>query len=132
MTVAHDTLIVVADKDPYDLDAMSATLAGPGRRLVLMHDGREIIAFCAKEHPDAVIAAASLGQMGGFAVSRELRMLSDGARAQPAPKIAVLLERADDAWLAAWSRCDAFRVKPLDSEDLRGLLAELLGTPVSA
>jgi CheY-like chemotaxis protein len=75
--------------------------------------------------PDAVVVASSLGQMGGFAVSRELKTLAETGQV-PEPKVVVLLEREADAWLAAWSRCDAWLTKPVDPNEVAYLVQELV------
>lgn len=120
--------ILLADKDPYDLDSMRSELASPGTDVITTRDGREVVRLAAEERPDVVIVASSLGQMGGLAVARELKMLGDMMGADLAPRVIVLLERPNDKWLAEWSRADAWLVKPVDVEQLRELTLELAGT----
>lgn len=120
--------VLLADKDPYDLAAIKSELESPGTQVVTTRDGREVIRLAAEETPDVVIVASSLGQMGGFAVARELKMLGDMMGADRAPRVIVLLERPNDKWLADWSRADAWLVKPVDLEQLRELTLELAGS----
>lgn len=115
--------VVLADKNPYDLESMRSELASPEIDVFTARDGREVLRLTAERRPDVVVAAASLGQMGGFAISRELKMRADVPGADPAPRVIVLLEREADQWLAAWSRCDAWRRKPVSAEELRELVA---------
>ncbi len=121
-------LIVVADKDPYDLQALQAVLVGPDREVLIVGDGENIITLAGARSPDVVIVGSSLGQMGGLAVSRELKMLSDTGEITE-PKVIVLLEREADVWLAGWSRCDAYLTKPIDAAEVDFVLRELVGQP---
>lgn len=129
---AERPLVLLADKDPYQLEEMRSDLAGPDFEVVTAGDGRQVLALAAQRRPDIVIAAASLGQMGGFAIARELKMLADRSGSPPPPAIAVLIEREADAWLAAWSRCDAWRTKPIDPDELRALVRELRSVATAA
>jgi DNA-binding response OmpR family regulator len=122
-------LIVVCDKDPYDLQALQAGLGAPDREVLLVSDGENVITLAESRPIDVVIVGASLGHMGGFAVSRELKQLVDTG-AIKAPKVVVMLEREADAWVANWSRCDAFLVKPVDVVELERLVTDLVAQPV--
>lgn len=121
--------VVLADKDPYDLQALQAGLAAPGREVLIVEDGPNIITLAESRHIDVIVVGQSLGHMGGFAVSRELKQLAENGMIR-APKVVVLLERSADAWLANWSRCDAHLVKPIDVAELDALIEELVAQPV--
>ena len=123
-------LIVVADKDPYDLQALQATLVGPNREVLIVGDGENIKTIASSRSPDIVIVGSSLGQMGGFAVARELKMLADTGDITE-PKVIVLLEREADAWLAKWARCDAFLTKPVDPSEVDDLVRQLAAQPAA-
>lgn len=118
-------LVLVVDKDPYDLDALGSGLRAPDLTVATATDGPQALAVARADLPDVVVTASSLGQMGGFALSRELKTLA-AAGALPEPKILILLERDHDAWLAAWSRCDAWRTKPIAPQDVEQLIRELV------
>lgn len=118
--------VIVADKDPYDLEAYKAVLEAPDIRVTTTTDGRELMRLARELLPDVVVVASSLGQMGGFAASRDLKTLAT-AGVIPEPKVLVLLERACDEWLARWSRCDAWRSKPIPSGEVAELVGELAG-----
>jgi DNA-binding response OmpR family regulator len=122
-------LIVLADKDPYDLLALQAALVAPDREVLVLADGDNIVTLAGSRSPDVVVVGSSLGHMGGFAVARELKMLSDtGAITEP--KVLILLEREADAWLAEWSRADAYLTPPVDPADVDRAVRELVGEPV--
>jgi len=123
-------LIALADKDPYDLQALQAGLLAPDREVLIVADGENIVTLAESRHIDVVVVGSSLGHMGGFAVSRELKMLAE-VGVLVAPKVVILLERAADIWLANWSRCDAHVVKPVDVAALDTLIDELVGSQVA-
>lgn len=58
---------------------------------------------------------------GGMGVCRQLK-----DEIFDCPPAALLTARADDAWLATWSRADAVLPRPIDPFRLPGLVAELL------
>ena len=120
-------LIALADKDPYDLQAVQAALAAPDREVLIVADGDNVVTLAQSRRVDVAILGSSLGHMGGFAVSRDLKMHAD-VGAIVAPKVIVMLEREADSWLAHWSRCDAYVVKPLDVAELDALVGELAGS----
>jgi DNA-binding response OmpR family regulator len=121
--------LVLADKDPYDLQALQAGLAAPGREVLIVEDGPNVITLAESRDIDVVVVGQSLGHMGGFAVSRELKQLAENGAIR-APKVIILLERAADAWLANWSRCDGYLLKPIDVAELDTLVEELAGQRV--
>jgi DNA-binding response OmpR family regulator len=121
-------LIVIADKDPYDLQVLQAGLGAPDREVLIVADGDNVVTLAQSRRVDVAILGASLGHMGGFAVSRDLKTHAD-AGMLVAPKVIVMIEREADAWLANWSRCDAWLVKPVDIVALDNLVGELAGSP---
>lgn len=125
-------LIVIAEKDPYDLQALQAAFEASDCEVLAGYDGRVALTLTRARSPDAVVVASSLGSMGGFAVSREIKTSAEAGEHRE-PKIVVLLEREADTWLAGWSRCDAWLVKPVDPVDVADLVRELLSPqPASA
>lgn len=116
--------LIVADKDPFELEAMRQALESPDLDIVTATDGEEMLPKIMDDPPRVVVAASSLGQMGGMALSRELKMRHDRGQL-PDIAVIVLLERRADAWLAAWSRCDAYLTKPVDLDELELLIREL-------
>jgi DNA-binding response OmpR family regulator len=121
-------LIVIADKDPYDLQVLQAGLGAPDREVLIVADGDNVVTLAQSRRVDVAILGASLGHMGGFAVSRDLKIHAD-AGMLISPKVIVMIERDADAWLANWSRCDAWLVKPVDIVALDNLVGELAGSP---
>lgn len=116
-------IVVVAEKDPIELAALRDALVAPDCEVYGATDGAVALNLSERHEPHAVIVNASLGRMGGFAVSRELKTMADQGKIRE-PWVVVLLEREADSWLAGWSRCDAWRVKPVDPLDVADLVRE--------
>ena len=86
-------------------------------------DGERGIAVARSEHPDVIVADEIASRAGAFALSHDLR--NDMA---PFPGvIVILLDRPQDAWLARWSKADAWFVKPVDPFALADRVLELTG-----
>lgn len=111
--------------------------------------GRIIAALGTRPHPDlprldhleVATAEAVIGHMdaggidlaildgeaaptGGMGLAKQLRDELDTC-----PPILVLIGRADDRWLADWSRADASVTHPIDPLTLRETVNELLSRP---
>lgn len=63
---------------------------------------------------------------GGLGIAKQLK-----DEVAQCPPIVVLTGRADDAWLASWSRAEAAVPHPIDPMQLARTVAALLRTPVS-
>jgi CheY-like chemotaxis protein len=63
---------------------------------------------------------------GGLGIAKQLK-----DEVAPCPPIVVLTGRADDAWLASWSRAEAAVPHPIDPMQLARTVAALLRTPVA-
>ena len=76
-------------------------------------NGLEALRLAQREHePDVVIADETTEPYGAFGLARELKTLP-----RP-PKVVVLLERAQDTWLAKWSGADRWLLRPVDPFEL--------------
>jgi len=75
-------------------------------------NGLEALKIAREERPDVVVADETTEPFGAFGLARELKML-----AHP-PKVVVLLERAQDNWLAKWSGADHWLLRPVDPFEL--------------
>jgi DNA-binding response OmpR family regulator len=71
---------------------------------------------------DLVLLDGEAWPAGGLGIARQLRdELTDGC-----PLTCVVLARAADRWLAAWSRADAVLIHPLDPVRTAETVADLL------
>lgn len=71
--------------------------------------GDALRAFMDKESADLVILDAEATPEGGMGISRQLK-----DEVFECPPVLLVTARADDAWLATWSRADAFVLHPID------------------
>jgi DNA-binding response OmpR family regulator len=76
--------------------------------------------------PQLVVLDLQIGNMGGMATCMSLR-LDAGAGRLPHVAIMMLLDRADDVFLAKRSEADGWLIKPLDAFRLRRAATALLG-----
>jgi DNA-binding response OmpR family regulator len=83
-------------------------------------NGLEAIDMARREPVDAVVADETSEPYGAFGLARELKLLPDP------PVVVVLLERAQDTWLAKWSRADRWFVQPVDPFALAAAIQELV------
>ncbi len=74
---------------------------------------------------DLAILDGEAAPAGGLGVAKQLKDEVDNC-----PPILVLTGRADDAWLASWSRAEAAVSHPIDPIVLGRTVAELLRAPV--
>ena len=79
----------------------------------------------ADRQPDLVIVDLQIANMGGMAVSLDLRLEESGGRLPHVP-ILLLLDREADRFLARRSAADAMLVKPIDAGTLRRTVKNLL------
>jgi DNA-binding response OmpR family regulator len=85
-------------------------------------DGIEGLRVAWRERPDVVVADEIASRAGAFAMAKDLR----GAIEPFGGVIVILLDRAEDAWLAKWSGADAWFTKPADPFQLVDRVADLV------
>ncbi|MGA5535516.1 hypothetical protein [Mycolicibacterium nivoides] len=91
--------------------------ATPAAAMALLHAGRLALAILDGEATPA----------GGMGIAKQA-----GDELDSCPPILLLIGRADDAWLARWSRADAVVPHPIDPLRLAAAVTELLLTEVNA
>lgn len=103
--------ILVVSSDARALDLARSSI-GSDATYLFAANGREALLVTDTEDPDVVIADETTEPYGAFGLSRELKMLPS------APRVIVILERAQDTWLARWSGADRWLVRPVDPFEL--------------
>ncbi|MBU6215009.1 MAG: response regulator [Acidobacteria bacterium] len=125
------TILLACDDDAIAAE-VDAALVDDGTRLAQVTAGHDVIEAVRTVDPDLVILDMQIGNMGGLAACRHLR-LESGAGRIPSQRIVLLLDRAADSLLAEQSGADARLVKPLDALRLQDVVADVLGDrPVDA
>ena len=98
--------ILLATTADHIFDDISATLARPGTRVNRITHGADVAATVAELKPDVVLLDLQIGNMGGAAACRNLR-LEQGANRLPETKVIILLDREVDRANALWAHgCD--------------------------
>jgi DNA-binding response OmpR family regulator len=113
--------ILVVSDDGRAVDFVRSSVGSDVGYLVASN-GLEAIQIAGEKEPDVVIADETTEPYGAFGLARELKTLP-----RP-PRIVVILERAQDSWLAKWSGADTWFVRPVDPF----LLAEAVRAPATA
>lgn len=117
--------IVAASDAAWVRDHVRAALCGPGFEVIEVERGHDVRTVVGQREPDLVIVDLQIANMGGMAVSLDLRLEESGGRLPHVP-ILLLLDREADRFLARRSAADAMLVKPLDAGTLRRTVKNLL------
>ena len=117
--------IVAASDAAWVRDHVRAALCGPGFEVIEVERGHDVRDVVAQKQPDLVIVDLQIANMGGMAVSIDLRLEESGGRLPHVP-ILLLLDREADRFLARRSAADAMLVKPIDAGTLRRTVKNLL------
>ena len=108
----------MATDDDAAYEEVEAALGGDGRSVLRVRRGADVRPAVKQHDPDLVICDLQIGNMGGVATALDLRLEEGAGRLEPRP-ILLLLDRADDEFLARRSGADGWIVKPLDSLAIR-------------
>ena len=117
--------VIAASDAKWVRDHVRAALSGAGFEVIEVHRGHDVRDVVADKHPDLVIVDLQIANMGGMAVSLDLRLEESGGRLPHVP-ILLLLDREADKFLARSSTADAMLVKPIDAGTLRRTVKTLL------
>ena len=118
--------ILVASDAPTLRREVEAVISGPDTEVVQLTSGPAVVSYCATEDaPDLVIVDMQMGNMGGMAVTLELR-LQESYDAMDHIPVLMLLDRRPDVFLARRSGAEGWLVKPLDPLRLRRAVTALL------
>jgi DNA-binding response OmpR family regulator len=117
-------LLVSVDPQVREMMALSTRSASRGSdepfESLEASDGLRGIAKAWRYLPDVVVVDEIMSRAGAFALAKELK----GADPPFTGAVVILLERAQDAWLAKWSGADAWFVKPVNPFELADTVAE--------
>ena len=105
-----------------ELDAM---LAGPDILVEETTSGPETIERVKRGDVDLVVVDLQIANMGGMAITMELRNLESYGAADSGA-VLMLLDRRPDVFLARRAGADGFVVKPLDPQRVRAAVRALL------
>jgi DNA-binding response OmpR family regulator len=117
--------VLVASDAPWVRDKVKTALCGPGFEVIEVERGHDVRQVVGEQTFDLVIVDLQIANMGGMAVSLDLRLEESGGRLPHVP-ILILLDREADRFLARRSTADAMLVKPIDAGTLRRTVKTLL------
>jgi DNA-binding response OmpR family regulator len=117
--------VLVASDAAWVRDQVRAALVGPNFEVIEVSRGQDVRKAVEEDDPDLVIVDMQIGNMGGMAVSLDLR-LEESADRLPYVPILLLLDREADRFLGRRSEADAMLVKPVDAGTLRRTVKRLL------
>ena len=119
------TTILVAADAKWVRDQVRAAFLGPGQRVVEVTRGQDVRATFGEVEPDLVILDMQIGNMGGIAVTIDLRLEESAGRLDRAT-IMLLLDREADEFMARRADVDVMLVKPVDAGVLRRAAKQLI------
>ncbi len=117
--------VLIASDSPAVREEVKSVLGARHYAVREARSGPEVMAAVAEAEPDLVVCDLQMGNMGGMAVTRELRLEASGGRLGHIP-VLLLLDRRPDVFLARRSEAEGFLVKPLDPVRLRRAITSLL------
>ena len=106
-------------------DQVKAALVSPGFEVIEVARGQDVRQVVDEVEPDLVVVDLQIGNMGGMAVSIDLRLEESAGRLPHVP-ILLLLDRVADKFLARSAQADAILVKPFDPGTLRRTVKNLI------
>ena len=109
--------LIATDAD-WVLDELRAALGGDDVSFVVCRSGKDVTRAVRDHRPDLAVLDLQIGNMGGMAVTMDLRLEESGGRVQHVP-VLMLLDRAADLFLAQRCGAEGWLIKPLDSLRLR-------------
>ena len=110
-------ILIATDADRV-LEDVTEALTDEGVTFTVCDTGQAVVGAIKDKRPDIAVLDLQIGNMGGIAVTMDLRLEESGDRLPHVPVI-VLLDRKADLHLARRSGADGWLVKPLDALRLR-------------
>jgi DNA-binding response OmpR family regulator len=122
-------ILLIADEEWVRND-VAAAIADPSTTLTMLDDPQDIIGLAGERRFDLFAVDMQIGSTGGMATVRLIRDAMFRGQIEKTP-IVLLLDRTADTFLAGRAGADSQLVKPFTSQQLRGVMAELLSETAS-
>ena len=110
--------VLIATDDQWVLDEVVAALGSPSTSFQVVTNGRKVADVVAERPPDIAILDLQVGNMGGMAITMDLR-LDASSGVLPDIPVLMLLDREVDVHMARRSGANGWIIKPLDALRLR-------------
>ena len=116
--------ILIVEDNPQNMRLIEMTLRAKNYTLLKATDGEEALDVAMRERPDLIIMDIQLPKMNGFEVTRKLR---ETPAFSHTPIIGVTAyAMKGDREKVIESGCDAYLSKPINTRELRDVIAEML------
>jgi DNA-binding response OmpR family regulator len=112
--------ILLVSADPKVRESVAVTLRSLKRAVdepvefMEASDGVAGMKLAWRHRPEVVVADEITSRAGAFALTKDLK----GSLPPLPARVVILLDRAQDEWLARWSGADAWFVKPVNPFEL--------------
>lgn len=117
-------ILLIADEEWVRND-VAASIVDPSTTLTVLEDPQDIVGLAGERRFDLFAVDMQIGSTGGMATVRLIRDAMFRGEIDRTP-IVMLLDRSADAFLAKRAGVDAYLVKPFTSQQLRGVMTELM------
>ena len=117
--------ILIVDDEPRIRELLRENLQYAGYACEEAGDGSAALSLLSGGGFDLVILDGEAAPVGGMGIAKQLK-----DEIENCPPVLVLTGRADDAWLASWSRAEAAVPHPIDPIRLGEAVVGLLRAPV--
>jgi CheY-like chemotaxis protein len=125
------SLVLVAADAAWVRQVVKAACSGSGQRVIEVSRGQDVRKTVDVEEPDVVVLDMQIGNMGGIAVTIDLRLEAEAGRIPPV-EVLLLLDREADRFLAKRADVNAVLLKPVDPGTLRRVVDELVAAHEAA
>jgi two-component system cell cycle response regulator DivK len=116
--------ILIVEDNPRNLRLLTMTLRGKGYNLLQATDGEEALALAVEARPDLIIMDIQLPKLDGLEVMRRLRVTPEFSQTPIVALTAYAMKGDREKAIAAG--CDTYVLKPINTRQLPGLVAEML------
>jgi DNA-binding NarL/FixJ family response regulator len=117
--------VLIASDSRNVRDEVRAVLGARDYTVREVNTGALVVRAVQERTPDLLVCDFQIGNMGGMAITLELRLEESGGRLDHVP-VLLLVDRRPDVFLARRSEAEGFLVKPLDPIRLRRAVTALL------
>lgn len=117
--------ILIAEDEPYIVDALSFVLSQAGHTVSAESDGGEVLEALRKTRPDVLILDLMLPTKNGFEILKELKT---GTEFSQLPVLVLTAKgQAKDRAMAEQLGADAFIAKPFSNSEVVQRVEQLVG-----
>ena len=117
--------ILIVEDNPRNMRLMELLLRGNGYTLLKATDGEEALEVAVREHPDLILMDIQLPRLSGLEATRQLRQMPAFSHIPILAINAYAMGGDKEKFIDAGF--DACLPKPINTRELREMIAELLG-----